>query len=226
MLTTIPTSASYVSPGPDRPPTNIISQFQYNGTIDYTTYLSVNVALQWREWIGGEAAIHAYCDKLAREGGRLIAATMGTEVMDPDGEFTKAMVNVTLPFPKDFESAYDASVGTALSNKLLAQNKYAVTFWHAQRWWTRVSAQIWNELDDFKVLGNAFVSICSEIVEEHKSAKIPQNSKCESFHSYLHHPVRGAVACDPNNGHGCPRPITSTKVVPVGYHTHLASLRP
>ncbi|KAJ3761751.1 PLP-dependent transferase [Lentinula raphanica] len=146
MLTTIPTSASYVTPGPDRPDTNIISQFQYNGTIDYTTYLSVHVALQWREWIGGEKAIHEYCNNLAKEGGKLLAQTMNTQVMDPDGEFTKAMVNVTLPFPSSFQAQYDASVGTALSNKLLSQNMYAVTYYHNNIWWTRVSAQIWNEV--------------------------------------------------------------------------------
>ncbi|KAJ3726522.1 pyridoxal phosphate-dependent transferase [Lentinula guzmanii] len=226
MLTTIPTSASYVTPGPDRPDTNIVSQFQYNGTIDYTTYLSVHVALQWREWVGGEAAIHAYCNNLAKAGGKLIAQTMNTQVMDPDGEFTKAMVNVTLPFPSDFQAQYDASVGTALSNKLLAQNMYAVTYYHNNIWWTRVSAQIWNELDDFKILGNALVTICSEIVAEHKHANVPGNCKASSFESYLQQPIKGAVALDLDNALGAPKPVTTTKVVPVGYHTQLASIRP
>ncbi|KAJ3756367.1 PLP-dependent transferase [Lentinula raphanica] len=226
MITSIPTSASYVSPGPDRPETNIISQFQYNGTIDYTPYLSIHYALQWREWVGGEAAIHDYCNKLAREGGRLLANNMATEVMDPDGEFTLAMVNVVLPFPKDFSATYDASVSTALTNKLLFQNIYAVTFWHRQLWWTRVSAQIWNELSDFEVLGNALVSICGEIVIEHQNANIPPESKARSFNSYLEHPFPGAVAYDTNDGAGSLRPVTATTVVPVGYHTHLASIRP
>lgn len=64
-----------------------------NGTIDYTTYLSVHVALQWREWVGGEAAIHQYCNNLAKNGGALLAQTMNTKVMDPNGEFTMAMVS-------------------------------------------------------------------------------------------------------------------------------------
>ncbi|KAJ3716679.1 pyridoxal phosphate-dependent transferase [Lentinula raphanica] len=226
MLTTIPTSASYVTPGPDRPDTNIISQFQYNGTIDYTTYLSVHVALQWREWIGGETAIHEYCNNLAKEGGKLLAQTMNTQVMDPDGEFTKAMVNVTLPFPSSFQAQYDASVGTALSNKLLSQNMYAVTYYHNNIWWTRVSAQIWNELEDFTTLANALVTICSEIVTEHSNANIPADCKAASFESYLQHPIQGAVALDSDNAIGAPKPITTTEVVPVGYHTQLASIRP
>ncbi|KAJ3838422.1 PLP-dependent transferase [Lentinula raphanica] len=226
MLTTIPTSASYVTPGPDRPDTNIISQFQYNGTIDYTTYLSVHVALQWREWIGGEKAIHEYCNNLAKEGGKLLAQTMNTQVMDPDGEFTKAMVNVTLPFPSSFQAQYDASVGTALSNKLLSQNMYAVTYYHNNIWWTRVSAQIWNELEDFTTLANALVTICSEIVTEHSNANIPADCKAASFESYLQHPIQGAVALDSDNAIGAPKPITTTEVVPVGYHTQLASIRP
>ncbi|KAJ4469660.1 pyridoxal phosphate-dependent transferase [Lentinula aciculospora] len=226
MLTTIPTSASYVSPGPDRPETNIVSQFQYNGTIDYTPYLSVDYAFKWREWVGGEAAIHKYCNGLAREGGKVLARVMDTNVMDPDGEFTLAMVNVVLPIAKDLSAVYDASIATALTNKLLAQNLFAVTFYHRELWWTRVSAQIWNDLSDFEILGNALVSICSEIVAEHKNANIPQNSKAQSFNSYLERPFKGAVAHDYNKGLGYPQPVTATTVVPVGYHTHLASIRP
>ncbi|KAJ3979709.1 PLP-dependent transferase [Lentinula detonsa] len=231
MLTTIPTSASYVSPGPERPPTNIISQFQYNGTIDYTPYLSVHFALQWREWIGGEAAIQEYCNKLAREGGRRLAETMSTQVMDPEwraGAFGDGLfqVNVVLPFSKEFSATYDASVSTALRNKLLSQNMFAVTFYHRQLWWTRVSAQIWNEISDFEALGRAFVSICSDIVAEHENAHIPPESKAESFYSYLEHPFQGAVAYDSKDGVGAHRPVTATAVVPVGYHTHLASIRP
>lgn len=63
-----------------------------NGTIDYTPYLSVEAALQWREWVGGEAAIQKYCHELAIEGGKILANTLYTSVMDPDGEFTSAMV--------------------------------------------------------------------------------------------------------------------------------------
>lgn len=77
---------------------------------------------------------------------------------------------------------------------------------------------------DFETFGITIRIVCGEIIENHTAANIPQDTKAESFYSYLHNPVRGAVAYDTNNGHGLP--VTSTKVVPVGYHTHLASIRP
>ncbi|KIK61027.1 hypothetical protein GYMLUDRAFT_167026 [Collybiopsis luxurians FD-317 M1] len=228
MLSSIPTASSYISPGPDRPLNNFISQNQYNGCIDFTPYLSVHVALQWRQFIGGEEAIQNYCNNLARRGGELLAQKMGTHVLDPHGEFTLAMatVNVALPFPREMAEKYDAAVGAALSNKLLSKNMYAVTYHHNKHWWTRASVQIWNELEDFNVLGNAFVSICSEIIEEYNSANIPEDCKADSFEAYFRHPIKAAVFYDPGHGREVPKPVTSTHVVPVGYHTTLASIRP
>ncbi|KAE9384844.1 hypothetical protein BT96DRAFT_1026781 [Gymnopus androsaceus JB14] len=43
------------------------------GTFDYTHHFSFHVALQWREWTGGEAAIQTYCNNLAKEGGKFSA---------------------------------------------------------------------------------------------------------------------------------------------------------
>jgi hypothetical protein len=50
------------------------------------------LALDFRKWIGGEAKIFDYCHKLALEGGKRMAQTFGTQVMDPNGEFTLNMV--------------------------------------------------------------------------------------------------------------------------------------
>lgn len=49
-------------------------------------------ALDFRQWIGGEAKIFDYCHNLALEGGRRMAEIFGTQVMDPNGEFTLNMV--------------------------------------------------------------------------------------------------------------------------------------
>jgi hypothetical protein len=38
-------------------------------------------ALDFREYLGGEEKINAYCRNLARDGGRRLAEMMGTEVM-------------------------------------------------------------------------------------------------------------------------------------------------
>lgn len=49
-------------------------------------------ALEFREWLGGERKINAYCHDLALDGGRKLAELLGTSVLDQDGEFTANMV--------------------------------------------------------------------------------------------------------------------------------------
>jgi len=42
--------------------------------------------------MGGEEKINAYCHDLALEGGQILAKTLGTYVMDPEGAITLNMV--------------------------------------------------------------------------------------------------------------------------------------
>ena len=73
----------------DRPHT---TDFIGNGTLDFVPFLSVMAALDFRQWIGGEAAINDYCHSLAVNGGKLLAGFLGTSVMDEDGSLTSHMV--------------------------------------------------------------------------------------------------------------------------------------
>jgi len=92
-LATFPTSHAYISPANrDYPWQSFVQQFEWNGTIDFPAYLSVPAAIKFRESIGGEKAINEYCHKLAIEGGKRVAASLGTSVLDPQGEFTMHMV--------------------------------------------------------------------------------------------------------------------------------------
>jgi hypothetical protein len=63
------------------------------GTIDFVPYLSVRAALEFREWLGGEDKINAYCHSLALTGGKHLAEVLGTTVMDEDGDMTANMVH-------------------------------------------------------------------------------------------------------------------------------------
>jgi len=51
-----------------------------------------DAALDFREAIGGERRIQAYCHELARSGGKKMAQVLGTRLMDEDDEFTASMV--------------------------------------------------------------------------------------------------------------------------------------
>ena len=60
---------------------------------------SVYTALDFREWLGGEVNINAYCRDLAIKGGKRVAEILGTHEMDetPNRELTLNMVTIYSP---------------------------------------------------------------------------------------------------------------------------------
>ena len=64
----------------------------------------VRTALDFREWLGGEAKINGYCRDLAIRGGKTLAEILGTEEMDetPTRELTLNMVRNPLDTTKGF----------------------------------------------------------------------------------------------------------------------------
>ncbi|KAJ7477908.1 pyridoxal phosphate-dependent transferase [Mycena galericulata] len=176
-----PTSKVYVSPQ-DRawPGESFEEQYYWNGTIDFVPPLSISAALQFRQWLGGEEKIGAYCRSLARRGGARLAEVWGTRVMDdPErsesggGEWTLNMVNVQLPLPPSVLPS-DA-LGALFTRRMLTpeadsgsnekpKKVSAGVFYHNGAWWVRCSTQVWNELRDFELLGRVLGATCEEIV--------------------------------------------------------------
>lgn len=75
---------------------------QWNGTVDWSPYLSTAAALDFRrDVLGGEERITEYCHKLAIEGGELFARVLGTETMrnqEGEGELVANMVSFGVSF--------------------------------------------------------------------------------------------------------------------------------
>lgn len=81
-----------------------------NGTLDHAAYLTIPdgitqayiiqltcanhviIALKFREWMGGEERINAYCRDIAFRGGQVLAKILGTQILDPTGDMTLNMV--------------------------------------------------------------------------------------------------------------------------------------
>ncbi|KAJ4479393.1 pyridoxal phosphate-dependent transferase [Lentinula aciculospora] len=161
-----PTSHAYISPE-KRDVLNFVEQFEWNGTIDFVPYISASCALDFRAWLGGEHVINAYCHRIALEGGKRLAQILGTEIIDEgqDFQFTLNMVNVAVPFPPTMSS--DFEIDMAFRRKLLIKKKiYPAFFYHNGKWWTRCSAQVWSQVEDFEFLGEAILEACKEIVRE------------------------------------------------------------
>lgn len=168
-----PTSHLYASPGQPLPADWIqrdangdewAAQFSWTGTLDLSPYLSIDAALDFRKWLGGEEVINSYCRDLALQGGKRVAEIMGTRLMDEsEGNVqTLNMVNVELPLNVPSDKA--AYVTEVLTKRLLLDHKaYAAHFLHNGKYWTRLSAQLYNELADFEKMAEAFVLVCKEI---------------------------------------------------------------
>jgi hercynylcysteine S-oxide lyase len=102
-------------------------------------------ALDFRQWLGGEQKIHDYCHSLALAGGKRLSGLLGTSLMDATGEFTLNMTNVELPLAPSIPNN-----GTTLEivrNLLERWQVSATIFQHNGKWWVRVCAQVWNEVN-------------------------------------------------------------------------------
>ncbi|PFH44955.1 hypothetical protein AMATHDRAFT_164401 [Amanita thiersii Skay4041] len=163
----IPTSHAY-RPLNERKGFGLVEQFEWNGTIDWAPFLTVDDSFAFRAWLGGEEVINEYCHGLALQGGRRLAEILGTKVLDPQGDLTVNMVNVKLPLPNTSILPYSDKLDITLKQKMLnGHNAYSAHFPHNGEWWTRCSAQTFNEISDFEKLGEAWLVVCKEILEEY-----------------------------------------------------------
>ncbi|KAI0293755.1 PLP-dependent transferase, partial [Russula brevipes] len=156
---------SYTSqkePPEDFGESHFVDMFEWTGTTDYSYYLSIQPALDFRQWLGGEQKINDYCRSLALAGGELLSRLLGTPLLDPTGEFTLNMVNVELPLAPNIPE--NATTRELLLRNLLERWRVSATvFRHNGRWWVRASAQVWNEISDFEYLAKALKDSCEKL---------------------------------------------------------------
>ncbi|XP_037037560.1 hercynylcysteine sulfoxide lyase-like isoform X2 [Bradysia coprophila] len=142
-------------------PSNFQNEFSWTGTMDFSPYMTVPAALKFREDVGGEAAIMSYNHRLAIDGGTALANAFGTQIIQDEDQMGN-MVDVRLPInnPDDPMLNTDFWIDTLLYR---FPEVFAPTYKHGGHWWIRISAQIYNDLTDFEVLGNVYGRICDEL---------------------------------------------------------------
>lgn len=99
-----------------------VELFAFVATTDTTPYLCVPEALKFREiTCGGEANIRQYCQHISQVGGRHVAQTLGTEVMDNKTlTLTKCcFANVRLPLIISRHSSGDGHGSNAIKGQAL-----------------------------------------------------------------------------------------------------------
>ncbi|BCS17108.1 aminotransferase [Aspergillus luchuensis IFO 4308] len=198
--TTIPTSWGFI-PSEDSPATApsvmksndssksaFESLFEFVATNDDTPYFCVPAALEFRKTVcGGEARIYEYLERLANEAADIVAATLGTDVMEErglqPGEQSNlrrcAMTTIRLPFTFREDLAASDSSATLLK----AEEAVAAVRWfqttlveghgtfvplveHGGWLWVRLSAQVYLERGDFEWLAEVLKVLCQRYRSE------------------------------------------------------------
>ncbi|KAI8635691.1 aminotransferase family protein-like protein [Xylariaceae sp. FL1651] len=182
--TSYPTDGAYL-PEAERKsisPTQYFGKlFQHVSTVDTTPYLCVIEALRFRnEVCGGEKLVREYTQALAKGGGELMAALMGTEVLkNRNGALQDCcFTNVRLPLTVELDSEAPDSRESKDSSRILPADAQAVADWITERsvnefnsyiavryyaggFWTRLSAQIYLELADFAWAAGVLLELCA-----------------------------------------------------------------
>jgi isopenicillin-N epimerase len=127
-------------------------EFDWTGTRDYTPWLSVPAAIQFFGRLGPDRG-RAYCHGLAAAAGQMLAARWDGELAAPLS-MLGAMATVRLP---DFGAA-DRTTAVTLHDWLLDAHRIEVPVLPlGGSLWVRLSAQVYNVIEDYERLGEAIV---------------------------------------------------------------------
>lgn len=143
--------------------------FEFVATLDVSPYLCIEEALRFRrEVCGGEEKIMRYCEEISSEAGRQAAEILGTGVMENGTKMlTKcAFTNVRLPLeigdgPEQIPEKDMYLVAVWMTAMLVRESDiYSPVFFHARRFWTRLSGQVYLDLGDFEKGARALKTLC------------------------------------------------------------------
>lgn len=128
------------------------AEFDWVGTRDPSCFLAAVDAIAMMRDLGLEA-VRAYDHELAWEGAREVSARLGTEVSAPE-----SMIGTmaTLPLPERMGAS--SAEAARLRDALLFEDRIEIQLhtWRG-RLWIRISAQIYNDMDDIERLATSLV---------------------------------------------------------------------
>jgi isopenicillin-N epimerase len=123
------------------------AEFDFSGTRDSSPWLAVPEALDYLAALGPEA-VRAHNDALAREAGEMLADAWNSEIA-ASSAFLASMASVRLPGV----TASDRTAARRIARHLREAHNMSMGVMVIDGGvWLRVSAQIYNELDDYRPL--------------------------------------------------------------------------
>jgi isopenicillin-N epimerase len=135
------------------------SNFAWTGTRDPSNWLTVPAAFDFMDRFG-ESVVRQHNHQLIREAVDLLASLWGFRVTTPD-RMTAAMTLVPAPVGLP----YSATDEGRLSFEIDLKDKHNIVvnpaFAHEGRIWLRITAQIYNGIEDYEKLGKAVLALRS-----------------------------------------------------------------
>ncbi|KAJ5144529.1 Pyridoxal phosphate-dependent transferase major region subdomain 1 [Penicillium atrosanguineum] len=188
MRSTLPTSHGFKSRPAGRSPSknngdsygksDFVLKFEFVGTTDNISFLTVPQAIKWREeGCGGEKHIREYCTQLSRNGGRRVAEILKTRVLDNTANTLSdcCMVNILLPIqrPTDGDGGLvkndeglEVTITEWMQQKMVKQYQtFMPVFSFQGSWWVRLSGQVYLDDSDFEWAGWTLKSLCEKLAE-------------------------------------------------------------
>jgi len=176
LRTTLPTGFNFVplagNSAADAGAGTFASNFASVGTLDDNAYLCIKAALEFRKklrWNSdvGEVAVMNYTRSLAREGGKVVASILGTDVLNNASStlVNCSMVNVRLPLHAGNVTGGNAKeaerIAQWMMKCMIIEYQTAVNiYYYSGNWWARLSAQVYNTLSDFELAGKRLMDTC------------------------------------------------------------------
>jgi len=139
-------------------PYGFLSEFVWTGTDDYTACISLPVAISFFETIGPQTIMKRN-HQLVMEASHMCAKAWGTSILCKDEEKYGSMCTVEIPIKL---RPLDASVAFKL--RYLLYSKYKIwcpMIFIDNKIYCRISAQIYNSIDDYNHLIKAIQEFCS-----------------------------------------------------------------
>lgn len=157
-----------------------VRMFDFLGTVDVSSYLTVPDALRFRtDVLGGETRILNYITSLGARGAEIFAARLGTETMRVEREV--AMVNVRWPIgvvgQEDAWGAVKGKRGVGVKaedaekvteyvcRRMVDEDTFVAVVVYRGWWWGRVSGQVYLQEEDFVRGAEIVAKICGEVEE-------------------------------------------------------------
>ena len=127
---------------------DVVAGFDFLGTRDYTPWLSLPATLAFRDELGDEAVMR-HNHALALQARSLLLEAFGTPASGPES-MVGSLSCLRVPDGRG-EATWEGAA--ALNNRLWSQHRIEVPFFPFNGGlWMRVSAQVYNHLDEYRRL--------------------------------------------------------------------------